>query len=239
VHVCCRVQQALQSSEQAGLRYKHEQASKQHAHMGGYLLGVGPPVPKAYKGATWLPDQEAYQFDVHFPNGGGAHLGHFTPAQAKHGAEAFDLLQLLIYGPFADTNFKWSHYTQENVAAAAAILSSGDVNLHAIIVLARLQKGEWLAVEEEPQGCWRASVSCKQQGEVIDGVVCSQGGASAEEAARDADRGLLVVEGLGCTTNFPASSYSAQELEEAGWYAMGVGVDPERVENNLEAVEQV
>jgi hypothetical protein len=31
-------------------------------------------------------------------------------------------VQLLIYGPFVDTNFRWSHYTQENVAAAAAIL---------------------------------------------------------------------------------------------------------------------
>jgi hypothetical protein len=57
---------------------------------------------------------------------------------------------------------------------------------------------------------------------------------SCEEAAHQADRGLLAARGVSATgTNFPASSYSQ------GFVISKVGGEKARVEANLAAVDQV
>jgi hypothetical protein len=62
---------------------------------------------------------------------------------------------------------------------------------------------------------------------------------SAAAAAQKADCSYLAVQGLGCTTNFPASLYGRLQLEEAGEHAISKGVDGARVKASLEAVEKV
>jgi hypothetical protein len=62
---------------------------------------------------------------------------------------------------------------------------------------------------------------------------------SAEAAAHQADSCFLAMRGLGCTTNFPASTYSQQQLRQAGDYAVSKGVEAVRVEENLNDIAQV
>jgi hypothetical protein len=195
----------------------------------------------SYRGGRWRPEAQQFDFNLRFC-GHSLHLGSFSAEGAASGARLYDALQLLLRGPRADTTYLWSTYTRADIAAAAAFLEAQRVDVpQAVVALTEGRSGSsgrWLGVR--PQGdCWAGVV----------GHTPSAGGArialrwgwqpSAEAAARDVDRLVLVVKGLGCTTNFPVATYSQEELEEAGVYAISKGVDAARVRANLEDVQQV
>jgi hypothetical protein len=153
-----------------------------------------------------------------------------------------DALRLLLDGPFANTTFEWSSYTQADIAAAAEALQARGLDAHQAVVDARAKKergSQWVGVGFRDRA-WRAQVTVSAYaGGHCRSVNVSWKLPHAEAAACQADCGFLATRGLGCTTNFPASSYSQEELEEAGQHAVRGGVDAAAVRENLGAVKQV
>jgi hypothetical protein len=171
--------------------------------------------------------------------GKGIALGSFSPDAAEPGARLYDSLQLLLHGPHADTNFAWSSYTRADIAAAASFLHAKGVDVHQAIAAAREARGttcDWIGVYQRAgRATWEAQIRMGGSGWQFGwhGLV------SAEAAAHRVDCGYLATRGLGCTTNFPASTYSQQQLQEAADFATGKGAEAARIQANLAAVEQV
>jgi hypothetical protein len=199
---------------------------------------IGPM--KAFKGGRYQhPGMHKYTFQMHVLDKL-LHLGSYAPEAVESGARLYDALQLLLYGPFADANFEWSSYSQGDVAAAVSFLQAKGVDVHRAVVHARskLGSGAWVGTRYH-QLVWEAQVPYQGFIEAAQKVVSWCGLPCAVAAAHQADRGLLAIQGLGCTTNFPASQYSKLQLEEAGQYAVSKGFGEARVGKNLAAVEQV
>jgi hypothetical protein len=191
------------------------------------------------RGGSYLQSKSVYCFKAAVL-GKQLSLGKFKPEEAEVGARKYDALQLLVYGPRAETNFEWSSYAQADVAAAAQFLQDKGLDVHQAVLCARQSRFgcEWYGVVVRGVA-WAAKVQlCKKEGSQRVDVAWSVS-SSAEAAARQADCGRLAMRGLGCTTNFPASSYTKLQLEEAGRHATSKGVDAARVAACLEAVEQV
>jgi hypothetical protein len=205
------------------------------------LPAVQGSLATAYRGGCLQRKaQHAYRFRADVL-GVDISLGCFTAAKAEQGARKYDALQLLLYGSRAKTNFEWSSYTQADVAAAAQLLQAKGLDVHQAVVCARQSRvgGEWYGVHMRGV-YWIATVSSSTAtGIPSTSVRWCRGLSSAEAAARQADAGQLAVIGLGCTTNFPASSYTKLQLEEAGRYAVSKAVEAAHVAACLEAVEQV
>jgi hypothetical protein len=198
------------------------------------------PVP-IYKGGS--VQKGRYRFRVAC-SGKDINLGHFSLEAAEPGARLFDCLHLLLHGPHADTNFEWSSYTRADIAAAASFLEAKGVNVHQAIAAAREARGttgDWIGVYHRAgSASWAARIYCQIGNDAGYATLHkAEGLVSAEAAAHQADCGYLAARGLGCTTNFPASTYSQQQLQEAGDYAVSKGVEAARVEENLAAVEKV
>jgi hypothetical protein len=194
----------------------------------------------AYRGSCLrLGRSHVYQFEA-FVLGRNIYLGCFTLEDAKEGARMYDALHLLLYGARAKTNFEWSTYTRADIAAAAQLLQDKGLDVHKAIMHARLTRpgGEWYGVNATRGVSWRAYVCCSSANGSRKEVVW-WGLPTAEAAAHQADAGRLAVTGLGCTTNFPASSYTKLQLEEVGRYATSKGTETVHVAACLEAVEQV
>jgi hypothetical protein len=198
-----------------------------------------PEVPgsrtPAYRGAHLHRKTHLYRFRV-CVLGIKRCLGCFRAAEAEQGARKYDSLQLLLYGARAKTNFEWSTYTRADIAAAASLLQAKGLDVHQAVIFARqcLRGGKWFGVHADGVS-WTATMFQKRPERALRWCGLS----SAEAAARRADAGQLAVVGLGCTTNFPASSYTKLELEEAGRYATSKGMQAVHVAACLEAVEQV
>jgi hypothetical protein len=169
-------------------------------------------------------------------------LGQFQPDAAEAGARLYDAVQLLLRGPHADTNFEWSSYTQADVAAAALFLEAKGLDVHQTVAATWDAKGAcgWTGVTVHGGSC-RPSVKCwaEEKGDRTTKALAPGGLQGAEAAAHQADCAYLATRGLGCTTNFPASTYSQQQLQETGDYAISKGVPAAHVAANLEAVQQV
>jgi hypothetical protein len=192
----------------------------------------------SYKGAKRGCTSASYSFSTTIL-GKTYYLGSYRTETADTGARLYDSLQLLVYGPRADTNFEWSAYTQADIAAAAQFLHQKGVDVKEAVFRALEARGpdEWIGVGMQDT-LWlaRMSVHVKRK-KVIQ--LCWSGLPSAAAAAQQADCGLLAVKGLRCTTNFPASLYSQLQLEEAGEHASSKGVNGTVVQANLAAVEKV
>jgi hypothetical protein len=199
---------------------------------------LGGPVP-TFKGGLLVKGR--YRFRVRF-SGKEINLGSFSPEAAEPGARLYDSLQLLLHGPHANTTFEWSSYTRADIAAAASFLEAKGVDVHQAIDAAREARGttcDWIGVFlRAGRASWDAAATC---GSSRNGgwKVEWNGLVSAEAAAHQADCGYLATRGLGCTINFPASTYSQQQLQEAGDYAVSKGVEAAKVDENLAAVEEV
>jgi hypothetical protein len=200
--------------------------------------GGGAPPRNVYKGSCWIAATRKFLFCLRL-RGRCHYLGHHTEDSARKGARAFDALQLLLHGHRADTNFDWSKYTRADIAAAAARLRARGVDVREAIASAREARVKWIGVKLYGIAIWQATAfGHATAGEKVRAVHwCSLG--SAEAAARQADCGLLAVNGLGITINFPASSYSREQLEEAGEHAISKGMKAARITGNLDAVEEV
>jgi hypothetical protein len=96
----------------------------------------------------------------------------------------------------------------------------------------------WIGVTKSCQGGWFPSLAIPLKDRAFRHIRWGVR-QSVEEAARQADCGLLAIHGLCCATNFPGSLYIQQQLESAGQYAIRRGVEAARVETNLEAVAKV
>jgi hypothetical protein len=195
---------------------------------------------QSYEGATWLSRDNVHRFVIGVL-GTRLVLGTYKPEHADSGARLYDALQLLLHGPCANTTFPWRTYTQADVAAAAKVLESKGVDVHQAVVYAGegLHAGQWTGVARLANGTsWRAQLFVNTKGSPKLNI---RWGAqqSAEGAARQADCGLLAIQGLRCTTNFPASAYHQPQLAAAGEHAISKGVEAARVKRNLAAVEQV
>jgi hypothetical protein len=170
-------------------------------------------------------------------------LGSFAPEAAEPGARLYDSLQLLLHGPYADTNFEWSSYTRADIAAAASCLQAKGVDVHQAIAATREANStcEWIGVHRTPgRASWTISLHCQVGSNAGYATLHKKGGlVSAEAAAHQADCCLLATRGLGCTTNFPASTYGQQQLQEAADFAISKGVEAARVEENLAVIKQV
>jgi hypothetical protein len=168
-------------------------------------------------------------------------LGSFKPAEAEPGARLYDALQLLLRGPDAETNFEWSQYTQDSLAAAAAFLQSNNVDVREAMATARqgVYSGKLLGVTSHGGSSWQVQVQNTYEKGSQRIRVYWAGLESAEAAAHLADCAFLAIHGLSCTTNFPASLCSPAELVQAGSHALRKGVEVAQVEANLAAVEQV
>jgi hypothetical protein len=192
-----------------------------------------------FRGGHYRSNAHTYQF---LATALGKHisLGSFKPAEAETGARMYDALQLLLYGPRALTNFEWSSYAQADIAAAAQLLQEKGLDVHQAVIFARQKYGrEWYGVSSRAVS-WIARVKHACNGRASQDVnVAWYGLPSAEAAARQADAGRLAIIRRGCTTNFPASSYTKLQLEEAGRHATSKGVEAAHLAACLEAVEQV
>jgi hypothetical protein len=168
-------------------------------------------------------------------------LGQVNTEAAEPCARLYDALQLLLHGPRADTNFEWSSYTQADIAAAISFLQAKGVDAHQAVAAARETKGsDWIGVTQNTgRSAWRAGILCQMGKSTGCTTLYWNGLPSAEAAAHQADCGFLAVRGLGCTPNFPASTYSQQQLQEAGEYSVSKGLDKGSVDRNLAAVQQV
>jgi hypothetical protein len=204
------------------------------------LPTAGAPLA-TFVGACWVSGSNMYCFHIGIL-GASLVLGMYKPEDAESGARLYDALQLLLHGPRANTTYLWKTYTQANVAAAAEVLQSKVVGVHQAVVHAREGRaaGQWIGVScnRARAATWNAHLVLYTTGSpklnIRWGVQ-----QSAEEAARQADCGLLAIKGLRCTTNFPASRYRQQQLVAAGEHAISKGVDAGLVQGNLEAVQQV
>jgi hypothetical protein len=161
-------------------------------------------------------------------------LGCFKPEAAKTGARLYDAVQLLLHGPYADTNFEWSGYTLADVASAASVLEAKGVDVHKTVAAAVEARGAggWngACYASASLVSWKVRVGCQINGSSsYSDVHWGSPHPTAEAAAHQADCAYLATRGLGCTPNFPASTYSQQQLQEAGGYAISKGVDATRV----------
>jgi hypothetical protein len=201
--------------------------------------GPGP----TFKGSFFARGRYVFRYQG---SGTAITLGSFKPDAAEAGARLYDAVLLLLHGPHADTNFEWNRYTRADVAAAALFLEAKGVDVKQAILSARNARGitcNWIGVCHTAGSTrtWRARTS-GQRGENggLSVRVEWDGMPSAEAAAHQADCGFLAVRGVGCITNFPASTYSQQQLEVAGDYAISKGaMSAARVEENLAAIQQV
>jgi hypothetical protein len=204
------------------------------------MLSPGAGFWASYKGAHKQARSSSGVFTVSVL-GTPQYLGCYKPEAADAGARLYDSLQLLLHGPRADTTFEWSAYTQADIAAAAAVLRKKGVNVKEAVVCARQGRGtsKWIGVGAKVQStswCTRITITGKGSKRIL---VSWYGLPSVAAAAQQADCCLLAVQGLGCTTNFPASQYSQLQLEQAGQHAISKGVDGTQVTASLEAVEKV
>jgi hypothetical protein len=120
------------------------------------------------------------------------------------------------------------------------LLQAKGVDVHKAVVAAReAQRGtEWLGAMAH-KGSWRSHVAY-DDGQQHWKQLNWHGLPSAAAAARQADCGLLAVRGMECNvTNFPASVYSQQQLQEAGEHAISKGMEAALVKKHLQAVEKV
>jgi hypothetical protein len=128
---------------------------------------------------------------------------------------------LLLHGPHADTNFEWSSYTRADIAAAVLFLEAKGVDVRQAIAAARQARdstSEWIGVSRKTgSATWRVCIHNKNGGNGASRPTLSWCRlVSAEAAAHQADCGFLAMRGLGSTTNFPASTYSQQQLQQVG-----------------------
>jgi hypothetical protein len=204
----------------------------------------GPPGMTRYKGLTRKNGRGKFELKVQL-GGKTRFLGRFSPQEVEEAARLVDCVQLLVYGPNADTNFQWSNYSTANIEAAAQTLQEMGVDVQQAVVDAggsRHSKGGRLrlGVTQLPdRSIFGAQVSYREAFGKRQ-IHLGSGLRSEEAAARQADLGLLAIQGLGCRrTNNQASTYTHRELEEAGEYAVEKKVPKEVVATNLEEVKQV
>jgi hypothetical protein len=208
------------------------------------LQAEGAPLA-SFAGANWLSSSNTYCFSIQVL-GRRVALGTYKPQQAKSGARLYDALQLLLHGPCANTTFPWRTYTQPDIAAAVEVLESKGVDVHQAVVHAREGRnaGQWTGVIcSSNRKAWSAQLCIYVKGspQLSAAQLNIRWGVqqSPDAAARQADCGLLALHGLRCTTNFPASAYHQLQLVAAGEHAISKGAEPERVNTNLKAVQQV
>jgi hypothetical protein len=193
-----------------------------------------------FKGGSWNVNCSKFDFCLSV-SGKSVFLGQFSPEAAVAGARRRDALHLLLHGPHADTNFEWSSYTRADIAAAASFLEAKGLDVHQAVAFAREARGDgWNGVHfRKDRPSWTVHLQCQRGENGNRTAVDWYGLRSAEAAAHQADCGFLAIRGLGCTTNFPASTYSQQQLEAAGEYAVSKGAKAACVAENLAAVQQV
>jgi hypothetical protein len=198
------------------------------------------------RGCCRHPDWQGFQYQKRI-SGRVVHLGCYSikegheSKKAKAAARLYDAVELLLHGPYAETNSEWSAYTQADIASAVNFLEGKGINVHEAVAASRDGQGarEWIGVTTQRGSAWRTKVNCKRENGKGQIAISWPWVSSAEAAAQQADCGLLAVHGLQATTNFPASSYSQQQLEKAQERAIRNGVDAERVQSNVEAVGKV
>jgi hypothetical protein len=200
---------------------------------------------EVYKGGSWREKVQKYEFRTSFPHQKEIRLGLFKRQDAQPPARNTDAMQLLVNSYWADTTYFWSSYSRADIASAAELMRSHQVDVHRAVVAARKKRGlgKWFGVQFR-NGAWTGALDIRQpksndSKEVQRMKVHWSPQASAEAAARDVDCGNLAVRGVGCTTNFPAGAYTQEELEEAGEYAISKGVNAARIRANLEEIQQV
>jgi hypothetical protein len=197
----------------------------------------------SYKGLTLEKGKGKYRLQVQV-GGKTRFLGFFTTQKVEEGAQLFDCVQLLLYGPNADTNFPWRDYSRADIEAAAQMLQGKGVDVQQAVVDAagvRCKGGRLLGVgESHGSSTFVAHVHYREASGKQLNILWGRGLRSVEAAAYQADLGLLAIQGLGGRrTNNTASTYTQGELEEAGKHAVASEVPKELVATNLEEVEQV
>jgi hypothetical protein len=193
---------------------------------------------RKFRGSMWVPSCARYQFGTAVL-GRTLKIGHYKPDAAESGARLYDSLQLLLHGPHAETNFKWSGYSQADVAGAARLLLDRGVDVQQAVLSAGGSGSCWTGVSGQER-TWAGKVMFRNEdcpGKKL--RMTWSGLPSAEAAARRVDPAFLCIYGLDRMTNFPASTYAQLELEEAGARAVSRGVEEGRVTQNLAAVEKV
>ena len=208
--------------------------------------GPATKPPASYIGGTWRAEHQKFYFQANVLPGKQTYLGYFPPETAQEGARRYDVVHLLLHGPRANTNFPWSSYSKADFAAAVAYLHSKGINVVAAVVAAREARGksDWVGITSpsDRSMCYanvRCPVTCLVAGGTRTKKICWSAVPSAEVAARTADCGRLAAQGLLCITNFRASFYTKEQVEEAGKHLIEKGGDRDVIEQNLQDVEQV
>jgi hypothetical protein len=174
----------------------------------------------------------------------------------------YDALQLVLFGAHAITNFEWTNCTTAHIAEAVEELErQGFSGRQAMLA-------GWDAVGTSRAGVPGVTARKTADGGAVlsvqvpwlsrDGRRCTlcfatdaavhgsqqrraRGWSVAQEAsaARMADRVALVLRGLACTTNFPASECAEEQLWVVAASAIRQGVDARLVDRNVQDVRQV
>jgi hypothetical protein len=189
-------------------------------HAGAVKGLPGAPPTDDYIGVAFDPAAKKYSLHVRPPTSarsdvknGKAFVIHFE--DSERAARAYDCVQLLLYGPFATTNFPYTAYTQAHLQSAADKLRQAGCDVHAAIAAAQRAAGPCAWVRICPGGArgeWVAPVELVAQGQVI--TIDIGPFLDARSAARAADAALLVLqgpkEGRHPCLNFPLASYSGE-----------------------------
>jgi hypothetical protein len=101
-----------------------------------HVLSPEEGVVPSYKGAYKQSRSQSLLFKTSVL-GKQIHLGSYRPEAAHAGVRLYDSLQLLLHGPRAGTNLKWSAYTQTDITAAAEMLRGKGVNVCEAVLHAR------------------------------------------------------------------------------------------------------
>jgi hypothetical protein len=159
-------------------------------------------------------------------------LEQYTSAHdAQNGARLYDCIQILLRGAAADTNFSISSYTQSAVLAAAVKLKEAGWDVQQAVKAAQRNRGAstylWVIRNRNCNSAklFESKTPCSEVKTLgaSAGYFCGTFTTDVE-AAREADIVSLVLNVEHAKLNFPASSYSVQQLDGthqavAGWVA--------------------
>jgi hypothetical protein len=196
-------------------------------HAASVKGSAGRPPDNAYVGVVFDAQTNKYSLSMSAPTSTAASdvgpdktfVLHFEGADEC--ARAYDCIQLLLYGPFATTNFPYASYTPACLRAAAEKLHLAGCHLEAAIAAAQRAVGPCAWVRICPgaaPGQWMAQpVELVVRGRVVRFEIGPF--ADPDSAAGAADAAVLVLEGpvesRHGLRNFPMASYSEAVVRAA------------------------
>jgi hypothetical protein len=192
-----------------------------------------------FPGVHWLtPNRASVSYTV---QGRTISFGSYWDHDLERGLRLYDSAQFLFRGARASSSLGWEEYSQADVKGVAHFLRSKGLDVELAVARSFGAKGARLpiGVRSGTGGSWTASVVCPKTEHYHAVTLLWKGLPDVAAATRQLDLALVAVFGLDSTPNLTASSYSKEDLAEAGREAASQGVAEHSVKASLAAVEKV